>query len=86
MTNDENTSVDIFELKFAEVELKYRRYVLLVEETVQSLYKGSLGYDRKEAYWAEEKKYDGNGNSYIDHVLKTKIITDWKPYEGEVLY
>ena len=53
MANDENTPVDIFDLKFGEVELEYRRYVLLVEETVQSSYKGSIGYDRKGAYWAE---------------------------------
>lgn len=53
MANDENTPVDIFDLKFGEVELEYRRYVLLVEETVQRSYKRSIGYDRKGAYWAE---------------------------------
>ena len=83
LANDENTPVDIFDLKFDEVELKYNRSVFLVEETIQTSYLGSIGYNRKELYWDEEKKYDSNGNSYIDKVMKTKIITDWKPYEGE---
>lgn len=82
IANDENTPVDIFDLKFDKVKLEYNRYIFLVEETIQSSYKGSIGYDREETYWAEEKKYD-NGNSYIEYVLKKKIVTDWKPYEGE---
>lgn len=47
--------MDIFDLKFDKVKLEYSRNIFLVEETIQSSYKGTIEYDRKEPYWAEEK-------------------------------
>ena len=46
-------------------------------------FNASIGYDRQETYTEYVTKYS-NGRSYKEPVTKTRTVTDWHPFNGNV--
>lgn len=77
------TPVDIDEGTFDDVEESIKEFVS-VSADVDLHYTASIGYNREEQYMAQETKYDNDLKQNVTvNVLKTRTVTDWKPFSGD---
>ena len=86
LATQESTPGDIFESKFEDVQLLENEY-LVVEADVNINYTCSIGHDRQEVYYEQERDYAkerrlNNGVEYYKDVKKTRTVTDWSPFSG----
>ncbi len=82
LAKEEKTPTDIFEAKFGDVQEEEKEY-LLVSGQASIDFTCSVGYDRKEEYFDQVRKYNSTTKSYYyETVKKTRTVTDWHPYSG----
>ena len=96
LTEDEKSPLDIMSASFGNIE-QGEIEGFLATCIANGNYSGLIGIDRKEEYIEQERKYISSGCHYtsggIDFVekegayhyvdvKKTRIITDWHPYNG----
>lgn len=83
---NKGTPIDVLESKVGRVR-EYENEYLLVTSDVELDYSCSVGYDRKEEYYVEERDFEkerklNNGIKYYKQVKKTRTVTDWQPFSG----
>ncbi len=58
------------------------REIIKCSAYVKSDYSASVGYDRKEQYIEQVRKYDSNNHPYYENVTRERTVTDWRPFSG----
>lgn len=86
LTAEKTTPTDILKSEFGEIIEEKKEYLLLKGD-VDLAYTCSIGYDRKEEYYEEERDFEkerklNNGVKYYKNVKKTRTVTDWSPFQG----
>ena len=77
----DSTPIDVCNATFHEVRESVKE-VLYYNAHVEADYTASIGYNREEQYWDQERKRASDGTHYYEKVLKTRTVTDWHPHSG----
>lgn len=79
------TPVDVVKAQFGEVQEGVREAIVCTAH-VETNYTASVGYDRVETYYVQEKKYDSTTKTYhYENVEKKRTVTDWMPHSGHLV-
>ncbi len=82
LAKDGNAPLDVCTVKFGEVKERKRK-ILVYDAHIETEGTASVGYDREEIYYEEEKQYDVETKSYrYATVKKTRTVTDWQPFSA----
>lgn len=82
LAKQEATPTDILEVQFSNVNEFEQEYVVMTGDASVD-YSCSIGYDRKEIYYEQVKKYNSSTKSYYyANEQRTRTVTDWQPHSG----
>ena len=78
-TPQDITTIDVTQVKLVDVVFAGAKFSIDIN------YTATIGYDREEQYWEKVKKRDSEGRIYYTNELKTRIVTDWKPFQSRAI-